>query len=385
MKILQRNSIAGLLVVLVTTCGCQKKQVFPGYTYVGTDGAETGFVDLESVQSATSHANEIVQDVNGEDGVMFSFVSQQSNGQYTIFEIFSDCSSHFRRMGGTSYGRDGSVLRGIPADSQPSLLSIDAVLTAAASAACGNTIIGPLEADGSFTIQGALQALYGNYDPQSHSALWNEIAVPDRPEFSNFRGVSHGTVGVAFDATYRELGIDKHIFVTLTKPLGNDYDCHVCEPLLGAVVFSKRADKWSIESEEKYLILGAGFGQRPRCQLVKVGPDKFGVMMHYGDMSQGFKTEWIVLISAEGNTVKPILTLTTLHDFPPPCSPDPTNPNDEDCIHYSVEYRFLPGSNPAYFDISTTKRVRSGPNANTSLTAAYSFAGGKYVSSSNTP
>lgn len=204
--------------------------------------------------------------------------------------------------------------------------------------------------------------------------------VPNQREFANFRGISSGTVAVAFDAAYRELGLDKHFVLTWTKPVGENYDCHVCLPLLSAAVFSRRNSQWSIESKEKYLILGASFGQKPRCQLVKIGPEKFGIVMHYSDLAQGFETEWIVLVAANGNTVKPILTLTTRNDpNDARCARSPAG--DESCIRYSVEYHFVPGSNSAYFDIQTTKKTVSGPNANTSSTKAFSFVGDKYVAS----
>lgn len=76
MRILKRNSLIGLLIVFIAVCRCQRKeQVFTGYTYVGSDGTEAGFVDLHSVQST-------------EDGVTFSFISQQPNGQYAILKLF---------------------------------------------------------------------------------------------------------------------------------------------------------------------------------------------------------------------------------------------------------------------------------------------------------
>jgi hypothetical protein len=361
----RRNFLAAL-VILAVSCGCEKKQTFPGYTYVGTDGTESGFVDLHSVQST-------------EDGVTFSFISRRSSGQYSILKVFSDCSNQFRRIGGTSYDPGGMVVGEVPAERQPSPLSTNAVLKKAATAACGNPIIDRPTANDNFEIGNALQALFGNYDSQAHTATWNDIDVPDRPELSNFQRTSQGSVGVAFDGAYRELGLDKHFVITWTKPAGESYDCHVCLPLLSAAIFSRQDNKWQVESEAKYLLLGAPFGQRPRCQLVKFGPEKFGVLMHYSDEAQGFETEWIVLIAAEGNAIKPIFTLTTRND-PNDALCERAPANDKSCSRYTVEYRFAPGSNAKYFDLVATKKDNSAGRS-TSSTEAFSFLGDKYVSS----
>ncbi|MGC1128535.1 MAG: hypothetical protein WA875_03145 [Candidatus Acidiferrales bacterium] len=355
-------------MLFVTTCGCKKRQPFIGYTYVGNDGTRSDFVDLHSVRSSGT-------------GVTFSLVSQQSSGQYTVLSILSDCQNHFRRMGGTAYSPDGSFLNSAPPDTQPSSLAADALLKMAASAACGNPILDVPIATGDFDARAALRAVYGNYDPQSRSALWEGMAVPTRPDLSVVRGFSRGVVRVDFDAAYRQIGVDKRIVVTSTKPAGQDYDCHVCLPLLGAVIFSRRSGEWSIESEERYLTLGAPFGELPRYQLVRIGPEKFGVVIQQSDAHQGFEIEWIELIAPEGDTVRTVFTLTTRSD-PNEDICSQISGNDESCVRYSIEYHFVPGPNPSYFDILTTKKVIAGAGENSLSTAKFSFVGDKYIPSS---
>ncbi|MFY9752528.1 MAG: hypothetical protein WAJ92_07815, partial [Candidatus Acidiferrales bacterium] len=56
--------------------------------------------------------------------------------------------------------------------------------------------------------------------------------------------------------------------------------------------------------------------------------------------------------------------------------------NDESCVRYSIEYHFVPGPNPSYFDILTTKKVIAGAGENSLSTAKFSFVGDKYIPSS---
>lgn len=224
-----------------------------------------------------------------------------------------------------------------------------------------------------------METLFGNYDSQSHTALWKDIEVPDRPELSNFRGISNGTVAMAFDGLYRQSGVDKHFVITLTKPVDESYDCHACLPLLSAAVFSQKGVNWQVETEARYLMLGAGFGEKPRCQVIQFGRDKFGVLMHYNDLAQEFEAEHIILVASEGNTIRPILMLTTREDSGDAlCQQAP--PNDEGCAHYSVEYRFVPRSNADYFELATTKTTKL-QGGDVISTEVFSFVDGKYVRS----
>ncbi len=124
-----------------------------------------------------------------------------------------------------------------------------------------NSVSTPVASD-NFDGRIVLQTEYGNYDRSSHTALWEGLAVPNRRELSGFRTFSRGVVEIRFDATYRQLGVNKHIVITSTKPAGQDYGCHACCPLLGAAVFSKLDGKWSMESEEKSG-LGRGLWDAP--------------------------------------------------------------------------------------------------------------------------
>jgi hypothetical protein len=248
----------------------------------------------------------------------------------------------------------------------------------------GDVTIDLPKAENDFGTPKILKTLYGNYDSESQTALWENVTVPNRRDLSNFPNVSRGMTSVVFDAAYRESGIDKQFVITSTKPTGQSYDCHVCLPLLGAAVFSKRGNQWFVESEEKYLILGAPFGRRPKCLLARIGPQKYGVVLEYTDMAQGFETEWIVLLTAKEKTIKPAITLTT-RQYPNDALCSHAKESDESCIHYSVDYQFIVGSNPVYFDILTTKKVGTGENGKNASSKTFSFAGDKYVPLAATP
>jgi len=99
--------------------------------------------------------------------------------------------------------------------------------------------------------------------------------------------------------------------------------------------------------------------------------------MRYGAMHQGFETERIVLIAADGNTIKTVWALATRQD-PNDVLCSRALADEESCIHYSIEYHFVPGSNSAYFDILTTEKVGTGPNVSSSV-ATFSFVDDKYV------
>jgi len=106
-------------------------------------------------------------------------------------------------------------------------------------------------------------------------------------------------------------------------------------------------------------------------------------MMHYSDMAQGFQTDWLVLIAAQGASIKPILKLTTTQD-PNDALCVHSGPADQSCVHYSVEYRFVPKPQSDYFDIVATKTLESGKHKGTSSNETFSFVAGKYISPGTT-
>jgi hypothetical protein len=64
------------------------------------------------------------------------------------------------------------------------------------------------------------------------------------------------------------------------------YDCHACAPDIGFGLFSYARGTWKVESSSAAVDNFGAWGQPPDVDLVRVGPDLYGVRLTAGDMHQ---------------------------------------------------------------------------------------------------
>jgi len=72
----------------------------------------------------------------------------------------------------------------------------------------------------------------------------------------------------------------------LRKP--SQYDCHACEPGIGAATFTQTAEGWRLDARSPYIRMLGGRGKLPGPGIVKVGPKRYGVVFASMDVGQGY-------------------------------------------------------------------------------------------------
>lgn len=88
-----------------------------------------------------------------------------------------------------------------------------------------------------FNTSKALTLLYGG-------PIWHS---PDLIKY--FDKESTGYVSLAFEASYRERGIGKHVVIyRITPKPAEEWNCHLCSGLIGGAVFIHADTDWKIES-----------------------------------------------------------------------------------------------------------------------------------------
>jgi hypothetical protein len=161
--------------------------------------------------------------------------------------------------------------------------------------------------EGTFDPQTALTLLHGAETPADVPGrdpktlrVWHDIQVPER--LAKYFPVTDGEVFVAFEAPYSEAGIQKHIVITATEPPGGN-GCHACSLLIGGAVFRQVGARWAVEAANKYIGVDGIWGRLGDISLVKIGPERFGVLSEGDDDSQGYMNKHISLIVPYGQSL----------------------------------------------------------------------------------
>ncbi len=111
-----------------------------------------------------------------------------------------------------------------------------------------------------------------------------------------FEGRSTGYISLAFESSYTENNQEKHVVIShITPEPVDDFKCHACSPAIGGAVFVKVNDGWMLESEKK-IIGWSSWSYGEEMRLVKIGSEKYGVMLSIMDVAQGYETKFIKLI-----------------------------------------------------------------------------------------
>jgi len=351
--------------------GCKKNNKFNGYTQVSHDGASnrTFYLNENSVQ----------RDYSGH--VSLSYLIEEMDGKYSLLEIATDCRNIAIRETGTRYMRNGTMLNSVPGDSTP--VSLDKVpeLRPVLLRACA-VATGLRSFVGQFEIGKAMVLVFGNYSPESKTSSWDDLA-----EYGQQLSAKSGTVSVILDAPVQEAGITKHIVFTSTVPMGTPFSCHACSPLISGFVFVNKVGKWSVENDQRDLSLGAEWGQPPQARIIRLGPDRFGVISSRSGGGQGYTSAAdTILLPSNGGFSS--LSIPTEADNSGACGGMSVFTPASPCYSSRASYEFQPGTNPELFDVkvinSGTKLVDGKSFENDAITV-YSFSKDKYLPKSAQP
>ncbi len=236
----------------------------------------------------------------------------------------------------------------------------------------------------------ALKELYGELTVENgrsrEPAIWHYITVPiDLKEY--YPEDKDVFVYVAFEAKYEEAGIEKYILVTQTRP-SNDpwYGCHVCAPLIGCFIFKKSGNLWVLESQNKYLGVIGKWGwinkktidlvHKDTLELIKVGPEKHGLLVRGGDLHQGYDNYYFYLIVPYKDALRVALSDGIEGAGPTACS-DQAAKNSQ-----RISVAFNKKNTSEYYGVIVTKQWNKGPCRKVKSVKeikTYDFADGVYT------
>jgi hypothetical protein len=208
----------------------------------------------------------------------------------------------------------------------------------------------------------ALKQIYSQYDMQKKTAQW--VCIKDQeqsawPCSDEYKKVS---VSVLLMSQVVEGGFKKTYLVTSAKPINTnmEYDCHACAPAIGFGVFAWQSQHWVLQSVNAAVGLYGGWGSPPSIDLVRIGPEKHGLILHVGSTGQGYTEAFARLLAPSGNSVNEIWSVEEEQDNLGTIDPDDKE-NQE--IPYKSEATFKfdaanDGSSKEYYDIEGRFQVR---------------------------
>jgi hypothetical protein len=164
---------------------------------------------------------------------------------------------------------------------------------------------------GNFDAGKALELIYGSYDSQKKYAKW-KLTKEDLQNLtvdSQGAGPRPGTVytAPALVQSFTQGNVQKTIVLTETVPA--HYDCHACAPIIGGATFSQQGNEWQLDAEAKMISIHGGWGKAPKGELIKIGPDRYGVVFHTGDMGQGIVQEGVVIIADVDGALRELIRI----------------------------------------------------------------------------
>jgi|GEM_PF-3599357 len=227
-----------------------------------------------------------------------------------------------------------------------------------------------------FPVQGAMELLFGNYDAARKVSFWKDISVPPEERFDEFSQVASGIVAPAFNASFEEDGVRKHLFVTKTVP-SEDPSCHACSTLLSLAVFHLRADGWAPARVQPYFAVAGSWGEAPKIELVEVGAGRFGLVLSSTFTGQGYANTTATIYVPRQGEFREALSLETYGDNAGAALAE------SERWSYEVELGFVPGSDPGHHDLraekSGTEKDDQGRIRPVREVKVYRFENGSYV------
>lgn len=245
----------------------------------------------------------------------------------------------------------------------------------------------PVEASGpilpgKFAPQQALQLLYGSYDSAAKLVRWQpahnelrQLGFQPATKLAHTRALFTGN----FVQQQQEYS------VLLVKTLPAVETCRACRPVLGGALFTKIEAGWQLTAHSIYLAqlgLMDGGSQTEQARLIRLGPARYGVRVHWQHVQARLVEEGDVLVAADTVALQTLLTLDTGAGNQERCDPAKGINHTADCWAYHTKLDVVPGVGRDYFDLRAVT-TGSRPNATGQVvrvhqTQHYRYSNGAY-------
>jgi len=225
---------------------------------------------------------------------------------------------------------------------------------------------GPSAAAADFDPRSSLELVYGKLETKGDTALWKPTAEVWQA-VKNAPGWDSVEVSVLAAPNFRQDGAERaFLLVQLVPHPDDDFKCHPCAPGIGAATFTNTAEGWRLDSQSPYVTDIGSYGAAPEPELVKVGPERYGVAFPWFYMGQGQAHAGKTYLLETDGGVNEALVLQTHYDNSGSCGPE--DEGFHPCEEWTSTLEFVPGKDPDYFDLKVTGNE----------TAVYAYSDGTY-------
>lgn len=175
-----------------------------------------------------------------------------------------------------------------------------------------------------FSAKRALQGLYGNYDPVLDGAFWSVKGAPKRwAEWNGRTVVIRPLVSRTDDAGMRHVLVTHTVDTRDGMVVKQGAGCRNCKSLIGAALFERQGEQWTLVSDQRFLGVEGAFGAPPHIAVSF--PAKSGVELRVepSGLAQADDPSRAVVMTP-GKKVKGVLAQP--RPRPPPSEPSPDSP-----------------------------------------------------------
>jgi hypothetical protein len=198
----------------------------------------------------------------------------------------------------------------------------------------------------SLSVVEAMEAFYGNYDPDSQTSTFN---LPDgMANYVLLRKNEPMLASAFFNALASEKGSKKFILLTYAVPKDREFSCHACAPVIGMAVFSRAGREWTIESSSRAVTTSGGYAHPPTgIRIVQIGSRLPAIEIRDSGTGGGETTTGLLILAPWKGTVNLALERVIADNDAGGCGNVACYSN-----HRAVSY--LRSSSGNYFDIRLT-------------------------------
>ena len=227
---------------------------------------------------------------------------------------------------------------------------------------------------GDFDPRKALELVFPKLETKDDVLRW----MPPE-EMRKALGPEPFQVSVLSAQAFRQGDADRtYLVVQLVQELEQGFDCHGCQPGIGAATFTSTEEGWRLDALNRYAGDVGSWGKAPEPEIVKLGPERYGIAFQSMYVGQGNAHVSETYFLEAGNSVDEVLFIETHWDNSGRCIPE--DEEAERCTEFDSTLEFVPGKNAEIFDLKVTKTATHDESFREET--LYTYVDGKYQTTS---
>lgn len=233
---------------------------------------------------------------------------------------------------------------------------------------------GLLRGQETFSQDEALKQIYSQYDAQKKTAHWVCTMDSETYIWPCVKDYANVSISVELTSEVVESGVKMVYLVASAKPTGDSigglFQCHLCRPAIGVGVFAWQSHRWVLQCANAAVGAFSGYGDPGGVELVRIGPEKHGVLLSASDLTHGRYVSFKVLLAPLGNSVADVWSVAV----------EQNNGVDVEEYDAKAAFKFFAANDASskdYYEIEVVSKGNS-KNKPENWTEIYRFEDGKY-------